>query len=314
MPADENQSIWKTYFSDGPAFLSLTGLALIGSGAFALFLTFTEHFLPHDRVHLGFTAEELSLLAPNLVKFMFHDRAAFGGALFSIGIIYLWIAEYPLRAKQPWAWWTFVISGIFGFGSFLSYIGYGYLDTWHGLATLVLMPLFILGLIKSKPQSNGKATFKEFSISPLKIPSFIKECGYAYLFLFFYTGGLILGGISILVIGMTTVFVPQDIEFIQLCGYEISELSPNLIPVIAHDRAGFGGGLLTTGITQYLILLNANFSRSLWQTISLSGAIGFASAIGIHYYVGYTDLFHLSPALLGALIFSIGIFLSRKYI
>lgn len=314
MPVDENQSIWKTYFSDGPTFLSLTGLALIGSGAFALFLTFTEHFLPHDSIHLGFTAEELSLLAPNLVKFMFHDRAAFGGAILAIGIIYLWLSEYPLRGKQSWAWWTFVISGVFGFGSFLSYIGYGYLDTWHGLATLVLTPLFILGLIKSKPQLHEKSTFSDFNISPLKISSVFKKHGYAHLFLFFYTGGLMLGGISILTIGMTTVFVPQDIEFIELCGYEISELSPNLVPVIAHDRAGFGGGLLTTGVTLYLILLNANFSRSLWQTIVLSGTIGFTSAIGIHYYVGYTDFFHLSPAIIGTLIFSAGVALSRRFI
>lgn len=311
MSLDENQSIWKTYFSDGPIFLSLTGLALMGSGAFALFLTFTNHFLPHDSIHLGYTANELALLAPNLVKFMFHDRAAFGGALLSMGIIYLWLAVYPLRGNQPWAWCTFLISGIFGFGSFLSYIGYGYLDTWHGLATLVLAPLFILGLVKSKPRSVREA-FVSFSVCPFKALSLIRERGLAYAFLFLYTGGLVLGGVSILAIGMTSVFVPQDIEFIQLCGSEISDLSPHLIPVIAHDRAGFGGGLLTTGITLYLVLLNANFSRSLRQTIMLSGATGFTSAIGIHFYVGYTDLFHLSPALVGAFIFCMGISLSRK--
>ena len=37
-----------------------------------------------------------------------------------------------------------------GFVSFLAYLGYGYLDTWHGLATLVLLPCFVLGLVRAR--------------------------------------------------------------------------------------------------------------------------------------------------------------------
>ncbi|TVP80020.1 MAG: hypothetical protein EA353_04960 [Puniceicoccaceae bacterium] len=52
--------------------------------------------------------------------------------------------------------------------------------------------------------------------------------------------------------------------------------------------------------------------KSLWQTLLLSGSFGFISAIGIHYYVGYTDLLHLLPAFLGAAIFTAAIYLASK--
>lgn len=48
------------------------------------------------------------------------------------------MAEFPLRHRQAWSWWLFVITGAIGFGSFLAYLGYGYLDTWHGVATLLI--------------------------------------------------------------------------------------------------------------------------------------------------------------------------------
>jgi hypothetical protein len=61
----------------------------------------------------------------------------------------MWLSQFPLREGQPWAWWLFLVTGVIGFGSFLTYLGYGYLDTWHGSATLVLLPVFILGLARS---------------------------------------------------------------------------------------------------------------------------------------------------------------------
>src|SRR5437763_15719801 len=64
-------------------------------------------------------------------------------------IALLWMAEYPLRNGEAWAWWLFGLSGLAGFGSFLAYLGYGYLDSWHGVATLLLLPCFLLGLYRS---------------------------------------------------------------------------------------------------------------------------------------------------------------------
>src|SRR6185369_3988763 len=123
------------------------GLCLALSGAFALFQSATGHFLPHDIEFLEMSAKDLCGISEcRIVHFMFHDRVSFGGALIAIAVLYLWLAEFPLKAKQAWTWWTLLLSGVVGFGSFLTYLGYGYLDTWHGAATLVLLPFFATGL------------------------------------------------------------------------------------------------------------------------------------------------------------------------
>ena len=89
---------------DGRPLLSLTGLALILSGSFALFLSATRHFLPHDVQFLGMQPDNLcSLQGCRIVHFMFHDRVSFGGVIFAIGILYLWLAEFPLKRGEAWA-------------------------------------------------------------------------------------------------------------------------------------------------------------------------------------------------------------------
>ena len=92
-----------------------------------------------------------------MVHFMFHDRVAFGGVLIAIGTLYLWLTEFPLRRREEWAWWTLVAGGAIGFASFLAYLGYGYLDTWHGTATLGLLPMFGVGLWKSRPRATASS-------------------------------------------------------------------------------------------------------------------------------------------------------------
>ena len=61
----------------------------------------------------------------------FHDRVSFGGTLIAIGVLYLWLLEFPLRRGEEWAWWTLLLSGCLGFSSFFAYLIYGYLDLWH---------------------------------------------------------------------------------------------------------------------------------------------------------------------------------------
>src|SRR5947209_1158103 len=54
---------------------------------------------------------------------------------------------------------------------------------------------------------------------------------------------LIAGGLTIMTVGSTTVFVPTDLQFMGLSAADLRAINPHLIPLIAHDRAGFGGGL-----------------------------------------------------------------------
>ena len=117
----DDRGLLSALLGDGRPLLLLSGLALVLAGGFALFLSANKHFLPHDVDYLGMTAEQLcGINNCRVVYFMFHDRVAFGGALIAIGVLYMWLTEFPLRRGEAWAWWTFVVSGIFGFGSFLA--------------------------------------------------------------------------------------------------------------------------------------------------------------------------------------------------
>ena len=258
------------------------------------------------------TAEELCAVhACRIVHFMIHDRVSFGGALVTIGLLYSWLATVPLRQGETWAWWLFLVSGLVGFGSFLAYLGYGYLDTWHGLATLALLPCFVLGLLLAYPRLRSPTGIWSLLQPGVRLP-WRSAHGVGRLCLLATAAGLAFGGFTIMVVGMTCVFVPQDLTYMGLSVGDLHALNPRLVPLIAHDRAGFGGGVCCSGIIMFFCVWCGTPSRSLWYVLGLSGTVGFATAIGVHPAVGYNDLVHLAPAVCGAVLFLVGMILTRK--
>ena len=125
------------------------------------------------------------------------------------------------------------------------------------------------------------------------------RCGLAFL-----AAGIVAAGATIIVVGATVVFVPQDLAFMCMTPAELQKVSPRLVPVIAHDRAGFGGGLFSTGIILLFLARHAPLTRSFVQIVALMGLAGFGAAIGAHPAIGYTDFTHLAPAYAGALVFA----------
>ncbi len=297
--------------ADGRPLIAFTGLILALSGLFALFLAATGHFLPHDERFLGMRASDLcSVHGCRVVHFMIHDRASFGGALLSIGLLYLWLAEFPLKRGEAWAWWLLLISGAEGFGSFFAYLGYGYLDTWHAVATLGLLPCFALGLARSWPtlaRPSGVGTL----LSPSIRVGWTTEAGLGRLCLLATSLGLVGGGLTILTVGVTTVFVPEDLKFLGIGVEEFDALNPRLIPLIAHDRAGFGGAVACAGMLIFAAVWCGRPSRSLWQVLAMAGLAGFVPAIGVHPVIGYNDPAHLAPAVLGAFAYLTGLLAYR---
>jgi hypothetical protein len=239
---------------------------------------------------------------------MFHDRIAFGGTLVAVGVLYLWLVAEPLARGEAWAWWLMAASAVLGFASFLSWLGFGYLDTWHAVATGTLLPLFVAGLARTRALARG---------GPLTLlaagrrPN-AREAGGLGRALLLLTGtGMLVAGMTILTIGTFVVFVPQDLMYIGLDRAALDALHPRLVPLIAHDRSGFGGGLATAGVVVLGSVWAGRPSRALWQALLVAGTVGFGAAIGVHGLVGYLDASHVGPAVAGALVFAAGIALAR---
>jgi len=296
-------------------FVRVTALALILSGVFAIFLGITGHFLPHDERFLGMSARDLCALhGCRIVHFMIHDRVSFGGAVTATGLLYLWLAESPLRRGQAWAWWTLLLSGAIGFAGFFAYLGYGYFDSWHGLATLALLLCFLFGLTTPSRTCNSRVGIRCL-LQPAVPWSCRSMAGLGRVCLSATAIGLMVAGLPILVVGMTCVFVPQDLAYMGVRVEELHALNPRLVPLIAHDRAGFGGAVCSCGAALFACVWCGEPSRSLWCVLALVGAIGFGTAVGVHPAVGYNDVVHLAPAVVGAIAYLMGLLLTfRQYL
>lgn len=307
-----NPGLYDIFVKNGMLpFVSL-GIVLFFTGVFLIVQSVSGHFLPHDLEAIGMTAEQLTYYKNGrIAKFMFHDRISYGGSLITVGILYTWLALVPLKRKESWAWWVLLFSGVYGFLSFLSYLGFGYFDLWHGIGTICILPFFILGLYYSydkKKQANIKSlqsTNKTFSLK--------NRLGKGHVLLLVNAVALFLGGMVIMIVGMTSVFVPEDLEYMSILVCNLEDINPNLVPVIAHDRTSFGGGLAVIGIILIFIIRNGKPTKILWEILALSISIGYLSAISVHFAIGYLNFLHLLPAFIGYAIFLCGLFLVEKY-
>lgn len=308
MISRDSRSFFSEIVGDGRSLILLTAVALAFSGGAAIFLSLTGHFLPHDVEFLGMQPIALCELNQcRIVHFMIHDRISFGGVLVALAVLYAWLALFPLRDGESWAWWALVVTNVAGFGSFLAYLGYGYLDTWHAWATALLLPVTVLGIWRTRrlcvhPFSCSSGWWPDSWRSP-------EACG--WLLWIGWGLGMMAAGVTILTVGMTQVFVPSDLGYLGYTREQLFAINPRLIPLIAHDRAGFGGGVFTTGLLIFGIVWKSPRSRHVWQALIVAGIVGFGCAIGVHYPIGYVDLMHLVPAWLGAVAFGIGAMLIR---
>lgn len=302
---EQDRGLLRELIGDGRPPLTLTAVALFLSGVFAIFLAVRREFLPQDVAFLGMSAAELCAVADcRVVRFMFHDRVSFGGTLIAVAVLYAWLAAFPLRRGERWAWWTFLASGVLGFGSFLLYLGFGYFDSWHGAGTIALVPVFATGLVAAWPRAGRRAP-GWMRAGAMRAASWPTRAGRWGLLA---TGaGLTLAGTVIMYLGATEVFVAEDLGFMGVARSALDAVNPRLIPLIAHDRAGFGGGLATTGVILLMCAWHAAPSRAFHQTVFAAGTAGFGCAIGTHFVEGYLNLVHLAPAFAGAALFSVSL-------
>ncbi|OWK36943.1 hypothetical protein [Fimbriiglobus ruber] len=193
----------------------------------------------------------------------------------------------------------------------LAYLGYGYFDSWHGAATLFLLPCFLTGMgIWWFRHRDLKAVAREPN-PPLVLP-WLRHLGMGRMILLFVACGMMAGGLTITAVGMTCVFVPEDVAYLGVGRAELTAINPRLVPLIAHDRAGFGGAVCCCGILLAGVAWRAEMSRALWQALAAVGAAGFGTAVFVHPAIGYTDWWHLTPAVGGAVLYAAGLFFAGK--
>ncbi len=303
--AVDDRQLTEVLLGDGRPLLALFAVGLALAGGFAWFLTAAGEALPHELRYLGLTLEQLNALAGGRVAdFMAHDRVAFGGTLLAMATLYAWLVAVPLGAGERWAWFLTATTGTFGFLSFVAYAGSGYLDGWHLTAQIGLLLAFVPGLALTRRHLQTAAVRPAWPAA--RTP---EGAGRRLLAL---TGlGLVVAGLTILALGSIVVFVPQDLIYIGFDRATLDALNPRLVPLIAHDRTGFGAGVASMGLLVLGCLRWARWSRSLWQALAISGSSGFGAAIGVHGLVGYLDASHVGPAVAGALVFAVGLALSR---
>jgi hypothetical protein len=309
--AEDDRSLARVVVGDGRPLLVAVAGALAFAGGFTVFLAASGEFLPQDLRYLGMTADELCAVAScRVADFMVHDRAAFGGTLLGLGVMYLWLTVFPLSRGEGWAWWVWMVSGVLGFSTFLAYIGYGYLDTWHGIGTLLLAPVFVAGMVLSRRVAGGPGSLRAlFAAGGWRAP--LDRLAAGRMVLLVAAAGVTASGLVILRIGVGDTFVPEDLAYMGQSAEQIRAINPRLVPLLAHDRAGFGGGVATLGLTTFACLWCARPSRHLHQAVALAGSVSLGAALIVHIAVGYTDAFHLAPPVVAAAALLIGLALEH---
>ncbi|MEQ2528030.1 dihydroorotate dehydrogenase [Robertmurraya yapensis] len=287
----------------------LFGFFIFVGGLLALGFSMTSVILSYDEAFLQLTREQIVALNPKIINFMAHDRMTLAGTMISGGLLYMQLARNGVRYGIHWARKAINIAAIIGFFGILFFIGYGYFDWLHGLFWAILLPVFYLGWKKTK---NAREV--STSINRTNHPAW-KKGTWGQLAFVILGFAFILGGIVISTIGITNVFVSTDILYICMTPEQLNAMTEKLIPVIAHDRAGFGGALISVGLLVLTLSLWGfhQGERWVWYTFLIGGIPAFSAGLLTHFFIGYTTFIHLLPAYIAFGLYIVGLVLSKDF-
>lgn len=288
----------------------LFGLAIFIGGLIALYFALTTVILQYDEKFIGLSREQLNFINPQILAFMAHDRMSLAGTMISAGILYMSLAYFGLRFKLHWAKKAFHSAAIIGFLGIFLFIGYGYFDWLHGLFWLILLPIYLLSLRESKHHTSSPQSWHDTNDH-----MWIRGI-YGQLLFVIMGFALLIGGFIISIIGITKVFVTTDISFLCMDPDMLRSLSDMLLPVIAHDRAGFGSALISVGILVLCLSLWGFRAgeRWLWYTYAAGALPAFLAGIGTHFAIGYTSFIHLTPLYFLCLLYLTGLILTYPFL
>jgi dihydroorotate dehydrogenase len=288
---------------------TLLGVGMLIGSLLALIISATRVVLPYDETFVGLTRAQLAAVHPRLLPFMAHDRVSLAGTMITIGVLYLGLSG-GVRRGWHWAQQAILYSAFAGFLSFFLFLGFGYFDPFHAFVAAILFQLFLLAL------HSRLGALQAWPAPSLREDWRWRWNQWGQLLFVFHGVGLLAAGGAIAAVGVTSVFVPEDLEFMQTTAAAFETVTPRLMPLIAHDRATFGGMLIASGVAVLLPSLWGfrQGERWLWLTFCFAGPPAYLAAIGIHLHVGYINLWHLAPVFVAFALYCCGLALSYPYL
>jgi hypothetical protein len=290
-----------------PAGLAL-GLGMIAGGLGAALVALGPVVLPYDAAFLGIGSTGLAAINPRLIQFLQHDRITLAGVMIALGLLYAALSWWGIRAGREWTRDALLASCAVGFPTLFYFFAYRYVEPIHVVMAAVLFPLFVLATWR-RPRGHVGAEDEG--------PAGERQQALIGQLLMVTTGiGLIIGGLTISVTGLTTVFVPSDLAYMSTSAHTLDAANARLLSFIAHDRAGFGGALVSVGVAVALIAA-WGWERGqawVWWSLLASGVVGFGFALAIHLGVAYTDFWHVAPIYVGIVFTAASLALGRPFL
>jgi hypothetical protein len=285
------------------------GLGMIAGGLGAAAVALGPVLLPYDASYLRLDASTLGRLNPQLIHFLQHDRITLAGTMVALGILYASLSWWGIREGRAWARDAVLGSGLVGFPTLFYFFAFHYVEPVHVALALILLPLFLIAVWRRPPlrleTPDGDERPRERYLALIGQLSMVSV-----------GAGFIIGGGTISSVGLTTVFVPSDLGFMSTSAHALAAANDRLLGFVAHDRAGFGGALISTGVA-VLLVAAWGWHRGqawVWWTLAVAALAGFGAAIAIHISVGYTDFLHLAPVYAGSVLTATSLVLSRPYL
>jgi hypothetical protein len=136
----------------GQLLLVTVAFGVVVSGLVIMVVGLRDVLIPSDRVYLGTTQAFMQQqLDGRLIRFIAHDRAGFGGALFSLGVGVLTMSMWGWREGERSTWWSLFAASVVGFGAaIVIHVNVGYTDTLHLLPAYLGIVMVGMALLLSR--------------------------------------------------------------------------------------------------------------------------------------------------------------------
>ena len=245
-----------------------------------------------------------------LLSFLTHDRVTLAGTMVAIGVLYSGLAWFGMRHGLHWAKVAVLASAFAGSATFFLFLGFGYFDPFHAFVTAVLFQFLLLALHCRLPEPHGLSRPRAAErpglaarpVGPARAHRArlrVRGRGARHLDHRDHPG--LRAGRP----GVHANHGPRPSR-----GQPPPRPARRPRPCQPRRHAAGGRDRLPAHGTLGL----PPGARWLWWTTLLAGLPGYAAAIGVHFAVGYMNLFHLTPAFAGLGLFAASMALSYPHL